>query len=31
MGRVTVRLLDMNGIPQLNLRQILIADGEFDS
>ena len=29
-GRATVRLLDMNGIPQLKLRQILIAGGEFD-
>jgi hypothetical protein len=29
-GRATVRLLDMNGIPQLNLHQILIAGGEFD-
>jgi hypothetical protein len=29
-GRATVRLLDMNGIPQLNLRQILIVGGEFD-
>jgi hypothetical protein len=29
-GRATVRLLDMNGIPQLNLRQMLIAGGEFD-
>lgn len=29
-GRATVRLLNMNGIPQLNLRQILIAGGEFD-
>jgi hypothetical protein len=28
--RATVRLLDMNGIPQLNLRQTLIAGGEFD-
>jgi hypothetical protein len=29
-GRATVRLLDMNGIPQLDLRQTLIAGGEFD-
>jgi hypothetical protein len=27
-GTATVRLLDMNGIPQLNLRQVLIANGE---
>ena len=29
-GRATIRLLDMNGIPQLTLRQTLIAGGEFD-
>jgi hypothetical protein len=29
-GRATVRLLDMNGIPQLALRQVLVAQGEFD-
>ncbi len=29
-GRATVRLLDMNGVPQLNLRQLLIAQHEFD-
>jgi hypothetical protein len=28
-GRATVRLLDMNGVPQLNLRQMLTASGEF--
>jgi hypothetical protein len=29
-GKATVRLLDMNGIPQLNLRQMLITSREFD-
>lgn len=28
-GRATLRLLDMNGVPQLNLRQALISQGEF--
>jgi hypothetical protein len=29
-GRATVRLLDMNGSPQLDLRHELIAQGEYD-
>jgi hypothetical protein len=29
-GRATVRLLDMNGSPQLDLRRELISRGEFD-
>jgi hypothetical protein len=30
-GRATVRLLDMNGSPQIDLRRALIQQGEYDA